>query len=446
MQITVVDPGVDRLVDRVRREARRDEDHRRVRARLVDGVGDGVEDRDALDVLAALARRHAGDDLRAVAAVAQPVERALAAGQPLDDELRVAVDDDRHYLHPLQRHAVERDPAVLGAVGDELARPAPRPRRCSRPARATARSRRAAAAKRTSSMPSPASANSCRHSSTGRQRTCDGSRSCSASSSASPPNVLSTTITVRDATRAISRTAARTSAKWCAREPRDHEVEAPVLERQLLRAARRRPAPSPAPGRPSSTVEPGLAQPPRDVPAARRDVERRLRGRRPLDDQIEVRPLAMRGALAVGLGALGPDVGHFASSTARFAASSIVGSTWRFGGAASVSSLPPLLRVRAVEPDDDRVVDRHLRERLQDPARDLVGARDPAEDVEQDRLDLRVAGDDLQRVDDALRVAAAAEVAEVRRLPAGQRDDVERRHREPGAVRRGSRPTPSSFT
>ncbi len=81
------------------------------------------------------------------------------------------------------------------------------------------------------------------------------------------------------------------------------------------------------------------------------------------------------------------------------------------------------------------MVDRHLRERLEDPARDLVGARDPTEDVEQDRLDLRVAGDDLQRVDDALRVAAAAEVAEVRRLAAGQGDDVERRHREPGPVR-----------
>ena len=78
--------------------------------------------------------------------------------------------------------------------------------------------------------------------------------------------------------------------------------------------------------------------------------------------------------------------------------------------------------------------DRHLVERLEDPARDLVAAGDPAEDVEQDRLHLRVAGDDLERVDDALRVAAAAEVAEVRRAAAGERDDVERRHGEPGAV------------
>ena len=98
MQMTVPMPGVDGLVDRVGGEARGDEDHRRVRARLGDRVGDRVEDRDPLDVLAALAGRDAGDDLRAVGAVAQPVEAALRAGQALDDEARVVVDDDRHYF------------------------------------------------------------------------------------------------------------------------------------------------------------------------------------------------------------------------------------------------------------------------------------------------------------------------------------------------------------
>ena len=90
------DAGVDRLVDRVAGEASRDEDHRRVRARLGDRVRDGVEDGHTLDVLAALPRRDAGDDLRAVALVAEAVEGALRAGQALDDELRVLVDDDRH--------------------------------------------------------------------------------------------------------------------------------------------------------------------------------------------------------------------------------------------------------------------------------------------------------------------------------------------------------------
>ena len=65
-------------------------------ARLRDGIGDGVEHRHALDVLAALAGRHAGDELRPVRAVPQPVERPFATRQPLHDELRVLVDDDRH--------------------------------------------------------------------------------------------------------------------------------------------------------------------------------------------------------------------------------------------------------------------------------------------------------------------------------------------------------------
>ena len=49
-------------------------------------------------------------------------------------------------------------------------------------------------------------------------------------------------------------------------------------------------------------------------------------------------------------------------------------------------------------------------------------------------LDLVVRRDDLERVDDALGVAAAAEVAEVRRPAADLVDDVERGHDEPGAV------------
>ena len=47
-----LDAGVGRLVDRVGGEPRRHEHHRRVRARLADGVGDGVEHRDAVDVAA----------------------------------------------------------------------------------------------------------------------------------------------------------------------------------------------------------------------------------------------------------------------------------------------------------------------------------------------------------------------------------------------------------
>ena len=59
-------------------DRRRHEDERGVGAGLADRLGDGVEDRDALDVGAALAGGDAGHDLGAVVPVAQAVEAALA--------------------------------------------------------------------------------------------------------------------------------------------------------------------------------------------------------------------------------------------------------------------------------------------------------------------------------------------------------------------------------
>ena len=91
-----LDPGVDGLVDRVHGKPRRDEDDGRVGARFVDSPGHRVEDRNALDVLAALAGRDPGDDVRPVVPVPRAVERALAPGQTLDDEARLVRDDDRH--------------------------------------------------------------------------------------------------------------------------------------------------------------------------------------------------------------------------------------------------------------------------------------------------------------------------------------------------------------
>ena len=80
------DPGADRLVHRIGGERGGDEDHRRVRGGLAHGGGDRVEHGDALDVLPALARSDARDDVRSVRAVPQPVEPSLGAGQALDDE------------------------------------------------------------------------------------------------------------------------------------------------------------------------------------------------------------------------------------------------------------------------------------------------------------------------------------------------------------------------
>src|SRR5215207_9908758 len=90
------DAGFLGLEDRVGGEARRDEDHRRVRPGFLDRGVERVEDRDALYVQAALAGRHAGDDVGAVALVVERVERALAPRDAGDAESRVAVDEDAH--------------------------------------------------------------------------------------------------------------------------------------------------------------------------------------------------------------------------------------------------------------------------------------------------------------------------------------------------------------
>ena len=73
-------------------------------------------------------------------------------------------------------------------------------------------------------------------------------------------------------------------------------------------------------------------------------------------------------------------------------------------------------------------------ERLHDPLGDFLALGDATEDVDEDRSHRRVVVDDLQRVRHHLRVRAAADVEEVRRLAADLVDDVARRHRESGAV------------
>jgi len=55
-----------------------------------DGLFDGVEDRDAVDVAPALAGGYAADDLGTVVAVAQAVKTALSPGESLGDHLGVS--------------------------------------------------------------------------------------------------------------------------------------------------------------------------------------------------------------------------------------------------------------------------------------------------------------------------------------------------------------------
>ena len=173
-----------------------------------------------------------------------------------------------------------------------------------------------------------------------------------------------------------------------------------------------------------------------DVAAARRDVERRRAARGPRDEQLEVVALACAVARrGTARRARRPDVGH--AGQLHRAARRLEHRRLRV----EVRPAPPRRGCAGPPPRSCRRAGRRsgsaiveLVERREDPARDLVAARDPAEDVEEDRLHLRVARDHLERVDDALRVAAAAEVAEVRRPAAGEGDDVDGRHRQPGAV------------
>src|SRR5690606_16505283 len=93
------DAGVGGLHDRVGGEGRRHEDHAGVGAGLPGRLADGVKHRDAAEHgLPALARRDAADDLGAVGERLLGVEEADLAGDALDDEAGVLVDEDAHDL------------------------------------------------------------------------------------------------------------------------------------------------------------------------------------------------------------------------------------------------------------------------------------------------------------------------------------------------------------
>ena len=99
-----------------------------------------------------------------------------------------------------------------------------------------------------------------------------------------------------------------------------------------------------------------------------------------------------------------------------------------------LEQLGGLRGVRAHDPDDHRHVARLLLAGLDQAQGDLVAAGDAAEDVHEDRLDLRLGEDQPHRRRDALGLRPAADVEEVGRLAAGALHEVHRRHRQAGAV------------
>uniref|UniRef100_A0A0N5A4I4 NAD-specific glutamate dehydrogenase n=1 Tax=Parastrongyloides trichosuri TaxID=131310 RepID=A0A0N5A4I4_PARTI len=99
-----------------------------------------------------------------------------------------------------------------------------------------------------------------------------------------------------------------------------------------------------------------------------------------------------------------------------------------------VSDLLAQLGVRAFQTHDQRHLQAHFLHRSDDALGDDVALHDAAEDVDEDALDLRVSGDDLEGRRDLVLAGAAADVAEVGGLFAVQLDDVHRRHSQAGAV------------
>src|SRR5207302_10225551 len=96
--------------------------------------------------------------------------------------------------------------------------------------------------------------------------------------------------------------------------------------------------------------------------------------------------------------------------------------------------LPTLLLACPAHPHDKRDLHHQVVARSDDTLRDLVPARDPTEDVDQDAFDFGVHQDHGQRVLDDLGLGPPTDVAEVRRLTASALYEVERAHTQARAV------------
>src|SRR5690348_1397618 len=95
------DSGGRGFEDSVGGERRRDINHRRIGAGRFARLLDGVENRDVLEVRAALARDHAADHLRAVVAARAGVELAGRAGDALGEDAGIFIYQDAHRINVL---------------------------------------------------------------------------------------------------------------------------------------------------------------------------------------------------------------------------------------------------------------------------------------------------------------------------------------------------------
>src|SRR5215211_7109802 len=142
--------GFGRLEDRVRDARRRNEHARRVGSRLRHRLLHGREHGDPVDVRPRLLRVRAGDDVRAVVPVAQPVETALGPRQALVHDPRGLVDEDAHEA-PASSTALR---AASIMVGCDTRRSDSCSARIARPSSAFVPSRRMTIGDRISTRPS----------------------------------------------------------------------------------------------------------------------------------------------------------------------------------------------------------------------------------------------------------------------------------------------------
>src|SRR5262249_17445717 len=99
-----------------------------------------------------------------------------------------------------------------------------------------------------------------------------------------------------------------------------------------------------------------------------------------------------------------------------------------------LQDLATLLHVRAFETEHHGQLDVGDLRGFDNPVRQRVDAQDAAEDVDEHRLHVLVAQQDLEGAGDLLGVGSAADIQEVCRRSTRKLDDVHGGHRQAGAV------------
>src|SRR5207253_5330021 len=117
------DAGVRGLHDRVGAEGRGNEDETGGGARALHRLLDRVEHRPPQVLAAALPRRDAAHDVRAIGDHFPGVERPLVAGEALDDDPRLLVEQDAHAASPASRAATTRSAASESVSAVWICRP-----------------------------------------------------------------------------------------------------------------------------------------------------------------------------------------------------------------------------------------------------------------------------------------------------------------------------------